>query len=113
LISNNAETVIEDMIGISEFYDGRNKERDSEEKEKEKNHSKRKNDKKDDILVQPLDENEKKIYKIIGSSDVFIDDIISITGLSPGVCIRGVIELMRGGFIKETERGYYIRRINL
>ena len=121
LISNNAETVIEDMIGISDFYDGRNKERDSEkkekekeeEKEKEKNHSKRKNDKKDDILVQPLDENEKKIYKIIGSSDVFIDDIISITGLSPGVCIRGVIELMRGGFIKETERGYYIRRINL
>ena len=64
------------------------------------------------ILSIDISDKEKAIFKVFGSDEIYIDDLIAMTGLKSGELMSLLIRLEQKKMIKETERGYYqkIRR---
>ena len=114
---DSAEVILEDLFGVSDYdslirEDTSGKEpvnRGGTEKEIIKMAADTAGSRHDRLQ---LSESEEKIFAVLSSDPVFIDDIVRMSGVSLAMCIAGLINLKRYGIAVEAERGYYRRCIS-
>ncbi|MBR1675038.1 MAG: DNA-processing protein DprA [Eubacterium sp.] len=92
---DNADVIMEDILGVSGY-------KPKYEKKEEKN---------EQGLFFKLSEEEVKVFEAVTTDPVYIDDIVSVSGVAMPRCIAALITLRKAGLIAETERGYYHRML--
>jgi DNA processing protein len=59
-------------------------------------------------LIPALSEEEKKVYKLLSMTEMYIDEIIERSRLGVTKTINTLLALREKGVVKETMKGYYI-----
>ena len=124
---DNADVILEDILGVSAYEPQFDEIRQIDTKwqsdskwqssSMQQGDTKRQNSGKQGFGNQcisiKLSEEEQRIFDAVSNDPIFIDDIVTASGVAMPRCIAGLVKLKSYELIVEAERGYYKRKLRV